>query len=440
MRFPGLLPAVLLLVWPMLALAQQDSSEQKRWLALFEQSYGTEGLYVLEVYPADPGGESRLNIQLLNAAAQRFKTENPDAEISFAALRRNDLLPEMRPVGEGETFQWDAEAGTFVSSLGAGHSAGFGAARLMRGNEVIRQRVVKPGKFVRGRWGKIYTDPQVPRTIKREIELREFLLKYFHNPEAEAAEQISQLMKKVDDAVQMYAINEQIEPGTEITWSDLDESGFADIIPRFPEGTEVRLGKSNEHAVAIYKEMEITSDPASVGEVRHKRAEEAWNEYPDYPPALALRARFEDPKTGVELLNEAVKKWPTVAGLRVERMTQHARMGEYEAWDEDLQYVLERFPAAPLLTEIQLLADVAGMSEVPEAQAAFATMLADVRPDLLTQQLFAIKTLTDAGRIDDARAVYDRMVYANPGWAQVLTRPEGENAEVNPEEPIEEAP
>jgi len=397
---------------------------------VFEQSYGSEGLYVIEVNPRDPAGPSRLNLQRLNAAAQEFQSNFPDEKVSLDALREKDLMPELLEHPSEEQYFWDEERRIFTSSLGGNHTPGAGALLLLRGNQQIRQRIISPDKYARQRWKKIYTDEDAPEFLKREIVLREFLLDHFYFPASMAADQIQGQLERLEEYLKMYAVTSEKEVGDEVTWADLDEAGLSDAVGEFPKGTEVKLGKIGDPPTAIYQDMEITADKGSVGKIRYEHAKNVWEELSDYPPALALRARFEDPKDGLPLINKAVQAWPNVLGLRVERMTQHARRGDYHAWGTDMAYLTENFPAAPLLIEVQLLADTAGLSEIPEAESDFALTLANLRPDLLTHQLYALRVLEKAGRMEEANNIHDRMAFANPAWRLVLPEP----GEAAPEE------
>lgn len=398
--------------------------EAAEWLAVFEQSYGREGLYVIEIAPADPGASTRLNIQALNAAAQRLQAEHPDQAVSIDALEKNGLLPELKPRAEDDVYTWDADAGTFRGTLPPPHDPAAGPLFLLEGNERIRERILRPDNFSRTRWKKVYTDPETPQFLKKEIELREFLLDHFYFQKALIADSIHEQLKKLEEVLKLYAIAEGKQVGDPVNWAGLETARFGELIPRFPKGTEVRLDTIGESPTAIYGGMEITADPASVGKIRREHAQKIWEKYPTYPPVLALRARFEKPSAALPLINEAIAKWPGVPGLRVERMTHLARLGRIPAWTDDLDFVLRNFPAAPLLIEIQILAETDAFPDDLNSEAEFATVLADVRPDLLTHQLYAIQTLTDAGRLDDAQTVYDRLVYGNPAWGLVLPPPE----------------
>jgi hypothetical protein len=88
-----------------------------------------------------------------------------------------------------------------------------------------------------------------------------------------------------------------------------------------------------------------------------------------------------------------------------------------------LDFIVKNAPAAPLLIEIDMAAEAAGLRRNPETYAPIVLMLADVRPDLLTHQLLAIRLLTEIGRHEDAATVYDRLTFANPAWRVAIDRP-----------------
>ncbi len=402
---------------------QTDQDSSAPWMAVLEQSVGSEGMYVVEVYPTGEGAATRLYLQQLNAAAQRYQVERPNDPVRFNLMVAYGYIDEP---GEGvpeQEFQWDEDRGLFRSSLGGAHAPGYGAARLLEANRAIRQRILQPTPFVRSRWKAVYTDEEAPGFLRREIELREYLLEAERAPEVRRAEALHQQLVDIEEAVRLYALTEMAEVGDPLTFEQLSASGFLRLVERLPEQPEVELSEIG--VPPVIRETggpPLTSEPASLLGWKRQHAAEIYRRSPDYPPAKALRARYERPEKAVEVLGEAIAAWPAVPGLRIERMTHLARLARLDEWTEDLDAVLGTFPSGIHLFEMSITAEVSGGFDAA-ARARFATVLADVRPDLLTQQLLALASLQEVDRIDDARTIFDRLAFSNPAWQLVLTRP-----------------
>ncbi len=396
--------------------------DAQKWVAIFEQSYGTEGLYVVEINPGDDAGKSRLNIQKLNAAAQQFKAEFPERKVSWASVEAAGMKPELHEV-ESEEYQYDEDKQVFVSNLGGFHSAQAGARNLLGMMKTYERRVYDPDNFPRRRWSKIYEDERAPEFLKKEILLREFFLENFSFKEARFARELSDKLSKLEDTVKLYAVLENLKIGDAISLKMLEESDLAFQLPDLPKGAIPELSKVGEPPTLSYYGVTITPNPDSVLLFQEKRAGNVYNSFKDYPPAMALKARFMKAQDAINLLNQAIELWPEVPGLRLERMTQLARLKRFDSWTVDLDYILKNFPSAPQLLEIRATAQLGGVAPNPQSQAAFALILADIRPDLLPNQIYALTKLVEAGNFDDAQTVYDRLVYANPAWRLELESP-----------------
>ncbi len=439
---PGLVLPVLLaalLALPVLAIRAESAVEAGPWLARFEQSYGAEGLYVVEISPDDPAGPSRLNLQLINAAAVRFRAENPDRPVTLSGLEMRGLLPDLHEAPEDEEYVWDDDLGMFTSSLGGMHAPEAGVLLLLEGYDRIRGRILEPDSFVRSRWKRLYEDPEAPEWLRREILLREFLLEHYNFPLVRRAERLQEELRRMDAAMEALALTQGLGEDDEITLEEFLASGL--YLPRysFPPDVEVEVGRIGDGAQAEMGGYTITGSPESVNRIRLDRAAEVFRESPGFPPALALAGRFQEPERSLRMLDRAIEIWPDVPGLRVERLSHHARTREFGQWQEDLDFILSNFPAAPLLMEIEVAAEQGRVSRVPEFQAGLATVLADVRPDLLAHQLYAYTVLEEVGQEEVARTVWNRLVFANPAWRLVLPPP-GEEANGVPDMPLPDAP
>ncbi|MBI1292118.1 hypothetical protein GC173_12890 [bacterium] len=421
MRHLFLALLLLVAVW---APAEETAAPKvdTRWLSTFEQSYGTEGLYVLEVKPTDPGGQSRLDLQLINAAAQQYRLQNPGKAVTIAALDEAKLLAEVHADRRAD-YVWNAEQKLFVSSRGPAFSPAMSVVQLLEGNDRIRRRLLEPDTFTRERWKKLYNDPESPEFLKREVLLREFILDNTNFPDALLYERSQQQLTAINDAVHIYALAQKLGPNDPVTFADLRDSGMFDSLGPVPDNVEFNITTAGAKATGTINGVPIVEDPSGPAVVRRNRAERLLKQRPDYPPALAFAARFRPPDESIKLLNRAIEIWPDVPGLRVERLAAHARRRNFAAWTPDLDFLLRRFPAAPLLIEVDVAAENGRISDSPKVHADIILMLADVRPDLLTHQLMALRLLEKAQRLDEARTVYDRLVFANPAWRVALTPP-----------------
>lgn len=406
-----LLPAVLL-----------GAPIERKWLTIFEQSYGTEGLYVLEVRPTDAGAASRLELQTVNSAALQFRVQHPDRPVTLEALDELGLLKGVAAERRG-TYVWDAEREIFLSNAGPEHSPAIGLVRLLDGNDTIRRRLRQPDPFTRDRWRRLYNDPEAPAQLKNEILLREFVLDHTYFPDVLLYERTQEQLKAINDAVTIYALAQKLAPDAPVTFAELRDSGMFGSLGHVPDNVEFKITTAGAKATGTINGVPIVEGPEGPATVRRNRADALLRKRPDYPPAMALAARFRPPAEAVAMLDKAIMAWPDVPGLRVERMAAEARRQGFNAWTKDMDFLVREFPAAPLLIEVEVAAENGRLSKAPEAHAALMVLLADVRPDLLTHQLMAMRSLERVGKTDAAATIYERLIFANPAWKLALTKP-----------------
>jgi len=407
-------------------LTAQAVGPDPRWIALFERCYGTEGLYTVEMYPEDEEGASRLNLQLLNASARELRKSGIRTIPSAEDLVARGAVAGLHPHPAEESYLWDSARNCFESSLGGKNSTAQGALTLLRANADVRRRMLSPDMFVRQRWKQVYQSPDCPPFLKNEILLREFLLDKYEIASAQTAHSIQQTLVMIEEGIKLYAIREKKNLGDSITMEELIASRLIGSVERPPEGVEIIVKSIGEAPRATFDGAEITTDPSSVEAYHRAKVEKAWTAYPNFPPAIALKARFATPGEAIKLIDNAVMRWPGVPGMRIERMAHNARLKRFDAWREDLGYLLGHFPTAPVLFEMQSMAEAAEVLADETERARLATALADIRPDLLSHQLAAIQALVDSKKIDAARLIHARMVATQPGWAQVLPPPGSE--------------
>jgi hypothetical protein len=405
----------LLLGWASVAFAEVE----QRWLALFEQSYGSEGLYVVEVAPKDEGGPTRLALQQVNASAAAWRRANPGKVPDLAIFTQEGKLRSI-PKDAWKTVFWDAEQELFSDKRGGVFTPAAGVVMMLRANEGLRQRLLQPDRFTRQRWKKLYWDPKAPELIRREILLREFMLDNHFFPEVLLYERTQAQQQKIADAVELFAIMNRKQPGDAVSFADLREAGAFGTLGTVPDNVAFTISTIGGAVEATINGVKVVDDAAGPRMLRRKRAEQRLAADRDFPPALALAARFEEPPQALLLLNKAISRWPDVPGLRVERLAAFARAGDFKSWQRDLDYLLKDFPAAPLLIEIELAGEHGRLSRSPEVWGDVILLLADVRPDLLTHQLVALREFEQTERENERRTVSDRLLVANPAWRIIL--------------------
>lgn len=413
--------ALLLLLLPTISFADdaKGQEERKRWIAFFEQSYGSEGLYVVETNPTDPAAANRLALQRLNATVTEYLQKNPGKTPTVAEFRAAGLIDGVQFPDESQVA-FDASRGFFSDVRGGPYTPQAGTVMLLSANQEVRKRILSPDKFTRQRWKKLYQDPACPQFLKREIELREYLLANYEFPEARLAENLHRQLVVINNAIQILAITNEMKPGDAVTLETLQQKGLVNSMQALPKGVSVVVKAVGETPYATVGDMRITTDMESVRAIRKARMEREAAARKDYPPTLVLRARFAEPAEAQKLLTQASSLWPDVAGVRAERLAAFARAGAFDRWTIDLDFLLKEFPAAPLLIELESAAEYGGVSKDPKAKAQIATLLADIRPDLLAHQVYAIRALLDVGDRETARTIFTRLQYANPAWRPIF--------------------
>lgn len=391
-------------------------------IARFEQAWGVAGMYVLELeMPDDPVSASRVNLQRLQHAAQDLRAKNPRAEITTNTIVAAGLLPPLLPRLRGEFYLFDERAGRFISTAGRPVSLTDGAAVQLAANAELRKRMREPNALVFERWKSIQEDPKAPELLRREIEARRFLLEGWESPAAENAAACQANLRTIAEALEFLAVANGKKRGDPVTIREVADTGLLETMRQCPEKGTYAVSAIGKAPTCSHGGAHTYNDPAAIAAVRRAEIDKRYNEDPNYPPAMALRARVLPPEEGLALIDAAVARWNDVPLLRIERISHLARAGKFDRIGDDIDYLLLRFPAAPILFEIELALVVAKPD--PESEAEIAQLLADARPDLLSPQLRAIRAFTDAKRIGDAQRVYDRLVHNHVGYGDLLERP-----------------
>lgn len=201
---------------------------------------------------------------------------------------------------------------------------------------------------------------------------------------------------------------------------DVGRTGFIDLLEALPLGGEYRVSRVGEPPVAVIRGTEVPLEARGVDREARRIALQVLRERPGYPPALALAARPAEPEEALRLINQAVEEWPDVPALRIQRIATNAAQENFEEMNRDLDFLLARFPSAPVLIEIDLATRTGILARAADVRVGIATAMADIRPEVLNIQLLALSELLRAGDSDGALAIYNRMVQTHPGYRWLL--------------------
>lgn len=398
------------------------------WLSRYEQSWGSEGVYILELDTPDPDPElrSRLNLQRLQMATiALWELKGGETEPTFTAFAEAGLTPEILPrTPPEEKHAWNPELRSWESSFGLRHQLAFGAARTVVAHDEWRREVLFPKDLTRHRWERLRADRRTPSVLLRELDAREMLLDFWESDEALAAWNCQRNLDRVAEALEVLSLQRGLDRGAEVTIQDVAGTGFLDTMEACPSGGKYAVSAVGAPPTCSHGNAHVWNDRAAIDRLRQQHVERLLQTKPDHPPYLALLARTQPPETAVTTINRAIEQWNDVPVLRVERLAHLARAGTVEPMAEDLNYLLARCPAGPILEEIEMATSLGGLREDRALRVEVAQLLADVRPDLLGPQLRAIEVLTRVGNIAEARRIHDRLIMNNPGYANLLTPPE----------------
>ena len=391
------------------------------WILIYEQAYGVEGLYIDEPPPrGDLPAQCRANLLTLTRASQTWHIlheEPPTVE----GLKNAKRIEEVPVCPQGGEYTWNAKAKRFDCTTGGGHSLAAGALRQLMGTELYQQRVNTAPKSVREAWEKLYKDPETPVLIKKEVETRMFALRYTDSPEIRQLLRVQSLLGELSSAIELAAAAGLLEKGQEIAMKDVGETGMIDMLEALPGDGRYRVTKVGEPPVAVYPAGEIPFSVQVLIDKMRELADKAMEQYPGYPPAIALQARYMEGPDSLEMIDRAIVLWPDVPAFHIQRIAINARLSRVKDFTKDLDYLLARFPAAPILLEIDQATRLGSVGGAAPIRASIGAPMAAVRPEVLTVQLLAMKYLTAAGHRDQASILYQRLIEVTPGYEPLLS-------------------
>lgn len=397
------------------------------WILRYEQSYGLAGLYVDE--PPPPEGDLparvRRDLLLLTRAAREYKKTFPQREPTTADLLSMGFVEDLFGPPEGTRYVYSENTGRFLCTAGGMLDLVTGAMLQLEAAEEYRRRVANTSLVVWQSWQKLAADPNAPELIRREIETRQFAVRHLDSGPVRAARRTQELLQQLSDAIEMATALGELEVGQQITMQDVGRTGLIDLLPALPLEGKYKVTKVGEPPVAVIGGIEVPLSPASVQDRLKADAEAKLKERPDYPPALSLAARYAEPEKSLELIERAVAAWPDVPALRVQRLATNAQLLNLDALTADLDYLLARFPATPILIEVDVATSKGLLRRDPNFRATIAETIASIRPEVLNAQLMALKALMDAEQSARAQAIYERLIERHPGYQPLLPEPEG---------------
>lgn len=414
------------------------------WILRYEQVYGKEGLYIEEPPPeeGDVAAKVRADLLVLTRAARRYLETNPDGTPTVEALQAENLLAEAVAPPEGASYSFDPETRRFTCSLGgrdSPYSLVYGAYSQLVMAEEYRRRAVRGDRRREPVWEAIAEDPKVPEVVRREIRARLQIADATRNERVVRAEQVQDLLAELNQAIELAMAAGLLEPGQELTMQDVAATGLIDQLLALPGEGRYEVSTAGEPPVAVVEGQRIRYNRNYVRTVMLSELQKREAETPEDPIIRALLAKFEPPEEGLSILNELITKVPDLPILRVMRLGYSTRMLAMDLLEEDMKYLVERFPTTPMLMEIDLVTRQGALGADTGFRATLARTTADIRPEVLNLQINALKELLENEEYEEAQRIYDRLIERHPGYEPLVLSPADYLESLNDAEEMEEA-
>lgn len=406
---------------PALAAPDAVAPVPTEWVLRYEQAYGFAGLYVPEPKPRpdDRAGLQRDHLVALTLAARQLGpdvTTTPTLEL----LRERRLIAPTIAPPSGVQYLYNPGTHRFVSTEGGAADIVLGAMAQMQATEEYRRTVAYGSPALGAAWDAMLKDPALPRAIGREIETRRFALALERSPIVRDARRTQELLQQLNDAIQLAAVGGLLKPGQSITMADVGRTGLIDLLEALPRGGKYQVTKVGEPPSALVNGKRVPLDLAAINTALREETRRLAKERPDYPPAMALRARYEAPDEAIALLDDAVRLWPDTPALRLQRLASNAQRLDLDAANRDFNTLLAFFPATPILLEVEAALVRPELGNDKRLRADITSAMADIRPEVLPIALMALAARRDIGDAAGARAIRDRIVALHPGYEPLL--------------------
>ncbi|MEQ8818845.1 MAG: hypothetical protein RLY93_01275 [Sumerlaeia bacterium] len=399
---------------------------ERHWILAYEQGYGLPGLYIDPPAPAedDAVGQVRAALIRMSRAARAYLRDNPDTIVpEVEALVEGGYLAQAPPVlPDGVRYVWSPKGRRFTTSTGGATDIVQSALNQLRSAELYRGRVARGSLNVGELWNIVLASPTAPPLLKGEAETRSYTVRMLNSEPMQRARLVQERLAELGEAIDLAVAAGKLAPGQDITMQDVARTGFIDRLLALPEGGEYSISRVGEPPVAVYGALRILLDETyPEREILRRIARRAVIDNPEYAPGRALLARTEpDPARALESMDQIVKEWPDVPAFRVQRLALNSQLGNLPAMNEDIAYLLTRFPAAPIVLEVDMATRTGPYAEDPRLRARLGLLIAEVRPMLLNAQLIGFQELAKAGAYQQADAIRQRLVDRHPGFEPLL--------------------
>ncbi|MBI5154207.1 hypothetical protein HZA57_03135 [Candidatus Poribacteria bacterium] len=393
-----------------------------KWILTYEQAWGVAGLYVDEPPSAEADAPAQVREALLDLtlAARNYAERHPDESPTPGMLEKAGLLEKLVPPPEGAAFVWSPETKRFLCTLGGEYDLVAGALAQIEAAEDYRRTVAAGSSRLEANWQKLLDDPETPELIRREIETRQYALRSTQAKGVRDWARIQELLQQLSDAIELAVVSGQLDRGQPITMQDVGRTGLIDTLEALPRGAQYRVTVAGAKPSAMLGAMEIQLDPGGFHKMMRAEAQKAVIKRNDYAPAIAFLARYEEGPRALELMDEAITLWPDVPSLRVQRLAILAQSLRVEDFTPDLDYLLARFPAAPILLEVDMATRKGPLAHETGFRATIARMTADIRPEVLNLQLLALRELALDGQQMEAQRIRRRLLDRHPGYEPLM--------------------
>lgn len=400
------------------------------WLLGFEQAYGVFGLYITE--PEQPDyqpAQVRKDLIFLTKLGRQFRAENPGKVPTLADLFSYGYLENIPTLPDGVEYIYLEDQERFVSNLGEEYGIVYGAMQQLAGAEAYRRRVEQGSNDADERLEQLARMDGAPELIKREVETRLFYRRFMEHDQIALMEDVQTLLAQLQRAITTGVESSYWGPEDPLTMELIGRTGLIDMLEALPKGGEYLVTTADKPPVAIYGEREIPADPSVLNSLVRRNITSYLKQYPDYPPALALQSKYLSPEEGFATITRAIELWPDVPALRVQRFAFNAQIMNTAAFQEDLDYLLARFPSTPILLELSGALSRIKNPLMHDWYVAFLTRSQQLRPEVLNFHLAALKVAKESGQYDAADQILAILVKENPGYEPLLrvNRPAPQN-------------
>ncbi|MGF1571653.1 MAG: hypothetical protein ACFCU1_01110 [Sumerlaeia bacterium] len=395
------------------------------WVLRFEQAYGIPGLYVVEP-PAEEGDTNaviRRELVTLTQQAWRFLQEHPNDTPTLEALLEKGYIESLPNLAAEAEFKWSDEAKSFVSNRGNEGNLIYGAFQQLKQAEEYRKRVTLGDQDSFDKLVALSERLQVPELIQQEVQARMFTKQQLEQHQVKLLQKVQQLLAQLSAAIQKgneYGYFPEDQP---LTMKLIGEFGLIDSLEALPNGGEYLLGKPNELPRAQYGERIISLSPAELPALLLRNVTVILQANPNFPPALALRARYSPPEQAWADINRAIELWPDCPAFRVQRTAMGFDAENTTYFQQDLDYLFSRFPSAPILLELTTASAGSQNPILQEWHRGIVEKTVEVRPEVLNLQLIRFKLAQDEQRQAAAAASWEYIIRRHPGYAPLLILP-----------------